>query len=66
MTQISLGRLNQVGNQVVPALELNVDLAERRLEPILKRHKGVVGPGQPEQGPDDNQCDDAQDAPNTE
>ena len=63
MTQITLGRLDQVRNQVMPALELDVDLTERRLEPVPQCHQVVVCPRQPQQDNDDNQGDDAQNSP---
>jgi len=42
MPQVALGRFHQVGDQVVAALELHVDLGEGVLEPVAQGHQTVV------------------------
>ena len=42
MLHVALGRLDQVGDQVVAALELHVDLGERVLEAVARTDQAVV------------------------
>ena len=61
MGDIALDRLDQVGDQVVPPLELDVDLAEGVLEPVPHRHQAVIRPRHPEQDGHHDEGHDAQD-----
>src|SRR5690606_38176053 len=56
--EVRLGRLDQVGDEVVPALELDVDLRERVLEAVPQADQPVVDADHPEDEHDD---DDARD-----
>jgi hypothetical protein len=61
--QVALGRLDQVGDQVVAALELHVDLRERVLEAVAQRYQPVVDPDHPgDERHDDRQENPAADA----
>ena len=40
--QIALGRLDQVGDQVVSPLELDINLREGVLEAVPQRHQAVI------------------------
>ncbi len=42
MLHVPLARLDQVGDQVVPPLELDVDLGPGVLHPLLETNQGVV------------------------
>ena len=60
--EVALRGLDEVGNEVVAAAELHVDLRERVLEPVLENDKSVVEPDDPRdkhdgQHDDDKQCD---------
>jgi hypothetical protein len=51
---VALGGLDQVGNQVVAALQLHVDLREGVLEAIAHRHQAVVDRDRPEHDHNDD------------
>src|SRR6185295_11514081 len=52
--QVALRRLHQVGDQVVAALELHVDLRERVLVPVAQRDQPVVDADRPDCESDDD------------
>ena len=48
ITGVALDRLDNVGDQIVPALELNVDIAPRAVTPHPQRNEVVVDRNQSE------------------
>ena len=54
MRHVGLGGFDQVGDQIVAALELDVDLREGVLEAIAQVHQVVVERDQPENDRDDD------------
>ena len=58
---VALGGLDEVGDEIVAALELDVDLGEGVFEAIAEGDEGVVDAGDPERGDEKNGEDDAED-----
>ena len=48
MLHVALGNLDEVGDEVVAALELDVDLGERVLEAVAEGDEGVIDARDPE------------------
>ena len=63
MLHVALGDLDEVGDEIVAALELDVDLGECVLEAVAQGDEGIVDAGDP-QAEDDNEGE--QDAKNDE
>ena len=58
MADVALDRVDQVGDQVVPALELDFDLRPGFLGPVPRRDEPVVGEDQPEHDENDDPDND--------
>ena len=58
MSEVSFGGLNQIGNQVVPPLELDIDLREGIAEAVPQFHESVVLPDHKEGSDDRDQNND--------
>jgi len=56
--QIPLRRVDEVGDQVVPTLELNVDLGPGVLHAVLQADEAVVGADEPEEEENTNSDED--------
>src|SRR5271166_1099682 len=58
MPRITLDRLDQGGNQVPSALELDVDVAPGTIRTLVETDELIVSPGQVEEHQDHNTADD--------
>ena len=61
MLDVAFGRFNQIGDQVISAFELDVDLRKRIFVTVPKRHQAVVNAdhnddGQQNDSTDNNCC----------
>ena len=61
MFHVTLGGLDEIGDEVVAALELDVDLGEGVFEAIAKGDEAVVDAGDPEAGDEEDGEDNAED-----
>ena len=57
MTRVSLYRLDKVGNQVVPTVQLDVDLLPRLFDDVAKLDEAVVLSDNPQSNNDDQSAD---------
>jgi hypothetical protein len=64
MFHVTLGDLDEIGDEVVTALQLNVDLSEGVFEAIAERDEAVVDAGEPEAEYDDEKEKDSEEDEN--
>ena len=57
---VALGGLDEIGDEIVAALELDVDLGEGVFETVTETDEGVVDAGDPESGDEEDGEDDAE------
>src|SRR5438552_9927258 len=58
MAHVPLHRVDQVRDQIMPALELDIDLGPRLLGSVPGRDQAVVGEDQPKDDQDDDRDED--------
>ena len=58
MLYIAFRDLHQIGDQVIAASELHVDLGEGVLERVARRHQPVVGGDEDDREPEEHQQND--------